>query len=78
MLSMGAAGKGVGKSSWRILEARERVETEGDDDAAAAFEFDKAARRERLEERLAAGPDDDDEGAAEEASARFRLRVSIQ
>ena len=34
-------------------------------------------RRARLLERVFA-PGDDDEGAVEEASARFRLRVSIQ
>ncbi|PON77184.1 hypothetical protein PanWU01x14_028030, partial [Parasponia andersonii] len=44
-----------------------------------AFEFDveEAERRARLLERVV-GPDEEDEGAAEEASARFRLRVSIQ
>ncbi|PON89992.1 hypothetical protein TorRG33x02_142780, partial [Trema orientale] len=75
---MGAAEEG--KSSLRILGVRERVETAGGATAAgAAFEFDveEAERRARLLERVV-GPDEEDEGAAEEASARFRLRVSIQ
>lgn len=48
-------------------------------EAVAGFEDEdeEAERRVRLLERVV-GPDDDDEGAAEEASARFRLRVSIQ
>lgn len=58
---------------------RERVEIEEttgreDEDAAAAEE--EELRRARLVKRVV-GPEDD-EGAAEEASARFRLRVSIQ
>ena len=68
------------------LEARERVAIGADDAAAvvavaaaavAAFGVEEAERRARLLERVV-GPDDDEEGAAEEASARFRLRVSIQ
>lgn len=51
----------------------------GVDVVVAGFEDEDevAERRARLLERVV-GPDDDDEGAAEEASARFRLRVSIQ
>lgn len=40
------------------------------------MEEEEEERRERLAERE--GVVDEDEGAAEEASARFRLRVSIQ
>lgn len=36
-----------------------------------------AVRRARFWERVV-GPEEEDEGAVEEASARFRLRVSIQ
>lgn len=43
---------------------------EEDDDVAAR-------RRVRLEERVV-GPEEEEEGAADVASARFRLRVSIQ
>ena len=61
--------------SWVRVE-RERVEIESVD-AAARFDEEVAERRERLVERVL-GPEDEEEGAAEEASARFLLRVSIQ
>ena len=58
------------------MAERERVEIEDCDEAAAggggaAEEVEE--RRERLEERVL-----EEEGAAEVASARLRLRVSIQ
>lgn len=40
-------------------------------------EEEEEERRARLVERVV-GPEEEDEGAAEEASARLRLRVSIQ
>ena len=52
-----------------FLAERERVLT-------GRMEEEEEERRERLAERV--GVVDEDEGAAEEASARFRLRVSIQ
>jgi hypothetical protein len=58
-------------------EERERVEIK----ESAAEEADDVAaeerRRARLEERVV-GPEEEEEGAADVASARFRLRVSIQ
>ena len=53
-----------------VLTERERVLTVG----VFGIEEEEEERRERLAERVM----DEDEGAAEEASARFRLRVSIQ
>lgn len=68
-----------------VLEARVRVLVVGVGVAvavtvvvaAAAVEEEEEERRGRLVERDL-GDDEEDEGAAEEASARFRLRVSIQ
>lgn len=71
------------------LEARERVKNEDvtatagtDDELAAAGVVEVLVlvveeRRARLFERVV-GPDEEEEGADEVASARFRLRVSIQ
>lgn len=67
--------------SWRILTARDLVEIDNRCGAAFEDEEEAAEKRARLLGRVA-GPatvaDENDEGAAEEASARFRLRVSIQ
>ncbi|PKI52860.1 hypothetical protein CRG98_026691 [Punica granatum] len=66
-------GGGGGRAS-RERAARERV--------AGAVGAEDAVRRTRLAERVvgpaAADCEEDDEGADEVASARFRLRVSIQ
>jgi hypothetical protein len=53
------------------VEINERAAEEADDVAA------DERRRARLEERVV-GPEEEEEGAADVASARFRLRVSIQ
>lgn len=60
--------------SWVRVE-RERVVIERVD--AARFDGEVPERRARLVERVV-GPEDEEEGAAEDASARFLLRVSIQ
>jgi len=76
--SMGGGFLG-GKGCSLALDARERVLTEERDAVvvAAAEAEEEEERRARLLERVV-GPEEGDEGAAEEASARFRLRVSIQ
>lgn len=59
-----------------VIVAAEGIEEEEEEvGAAAAVEEERRARLLRV-----VGPegDDDEEGAVEEASARFRLRVSIQ
>jgi len=68
-----------GKGCSLVLDPRERVLTEERDAVAvaAAEAEEEEERRARLLERVV-GPEEGDEGAAEEASARFRLRVSIQ
>jgi hypothetical protein len=54
-------------------ESRERVERVETDETTTGIE----ERRVRLFERVV-GPEDEEEGSDEVASARFRLRVSIQ
>lgn len=66
----------------RARDARDRVvvATEEEEVAAVAVAFGVAKRGRLLEWERVVGPDEDEEieGAVEEASARFRLRVSIQ
>lgn len=61
---------------------RERIEIDADTAAGVELAVEVAAaveeRRARLAARVVGPAEEDEEGADEVASARFRLRVSIQ